>query len=352
MHARRGILQALLSAALFGAATPVSKALLDDFPPLVLAGVLYLGAALALAPRVLARRRRGAVVMPADAKNRMRLLGAVVFGGIVGPVALLAGLREAKAGSVAMWLNLETVATATLGVAFFREHLGRWTWTANVAVFGAGLLLAWEGGPSAWTGAALVACAAVCWGLDNNWTALIDGITPSDCTFWKGLVAGATNLALGLAVDGSPPSAAPWGIALALGAVSYGVSIALYIAAAQNIGAVRSQMVFATSPAFGAAGAALFLGEGFTPIQWTAAAMLTAANVLLLLDGHAHEHVHDEVEHEHEHRHEDGHHAHDHGPHHAPVAPGVVHTHVHTHGQLVHAHAHWPDLHHRHRHDA
>lgn len=350
MQSRRGIYQALLSAALFGAATPVSKPLLARFSPQTLAGLLYLGAALALAPRVIRRARTGAPVFPADPANRRRLAGAIVFGGILGPVALLMGLDLAKAASVAMWLNLETAATACLGVLFFREHLGKWTWTANAAVAAAGAMLAWEGGDAGWRGAALVAAAAVCWGLDNNWTALVDGVTASDCTFWKGLVAGATNLTLGLARDGAPPHGSWWWIALAVGAVSYGVSIALYIAAAQSVGAVRSQMIFAASPAFGVAGAALFLSEGFSGVQWAAAAILVGANVLLLLDRHAHEHVHEEAEHEHEHRHDDGHHDHLGDADHAGLAPSARHTHRHRHGRLVHSHAHWPDLHHRHTH--
>ena len=346
MSRRRGVLQALLSAALFGAATPVSKALLDAFSPQVLAGLLYLGAALVLAPRVWRRRRRGDAVFPTDARNRRRLLGAVVFGGVVGPVALLAGLAQAKAGSVAMWLNLETVATACLGVLLFREHLGRWTWVANGAVFGAGLLLAWEGGAAGWSGAALVAAAAVCWGLDNNLTALIDGIAPTDSTFWKGLVAGTVNLALGLVLDGAPPPATPWLLALLVGAASYGISITLYIAAAQSVGAVRSQMLFATSPAFGVVGAAVFLGGGLTTWQWVAAGVLLGANVLLLVEQHAHEHEHEPLVHDHEHTHDDGHHGHDH-----PDLPaGTRHSHPHRHARLVHAHAHWPDLHHRHEH--
>jgi len=60
-----------------------------------------------------------------DRANRIRLLGAVILGGICGPLALLFGLRMAAA-SVAMWLNLELVATALLGHFFFRDHLGRY----------------------------------------------------------------------------------------------------------------------------------------------------------------------------------------------------------------------------------
>jgi len=245
-----------------------------------------------------------------------------------------------------MWLTLETVATAVLGVLLFREHLGRWTWIGNLAVFGAGLLLAWEGGGAAWTGGLLVAGAAVCWGLDNNFTSLIDGITPTESTFWKGLTAGSTSLVLGVAIVGAPPLGGAWGTALAVGAISYGLSISLYIAAAQRVGAVRSQMLFATAPVFGIVGAALLLGEGLAGAQWVAAAILLVANTFLLLDQHSHEHLHEETTHEHAHRHDDGHHDHAH----AELTPRTQHSHPHRHVHTFHLHAHWTDLHHRHRH--
>src|SRR5262249_6561067 len=46
---RRAVLLALTSAALFGLATPVAKALLGSTHPFVLAGLLYLGAGLGIA---------------------------------------------------------------------------------------------------------------------------------------------------------------------------------------------------------------------------------------------------------------------------------------------------------------
>ena len=80
------ILWCLLSAALFGASTPAAKALLGSLSPLLLSGILYAGAALAVAPRAV-RGLRGR--RAADRRNLARLLGAVVFGGLVGPVLLL-----------------------------------------------------------------------------------------------------------------------------------------------------------------------------------------------------------------------------------------------------------------------
>ena len=191
---------AVLSAALFGAATPLSKLLLDDFTPFQLAGLLYLGAALGVAPTAW---RGGRPRLPArtDLRNRYRLFGAVVSGGIAGPVFLLLGLRSAEAASVSLWLNFELAATAVLGVLFFREQLGRLGWTGVATAFFGSTILAFDGGIAGARAACFVLIACVCWGLDNHLTALIDGITPSQSTFWKGLAAGVTNLAIGAMLD-------------------------------------------------------------------------------------------------------------------------------------------------------
>ena len=343
---RQGAVLALISAALFGVSTPLSKPLLDGLGPVLLASLLYLGAAGVLTPGVVRRFAREGTTLPKDRPNRLRLAGAVFFGGVLGPVLLLTGLAQAKAASVAMWLNLETVATAILGVTLFKEHLGRFAWAGNALVFVAGVLLAWEGGDAGWLAAALVAGAAACWGMDNNLTAVIDGLRPEESTFWKGLVAGTTNLGLAAVLGQLTAPSLDWAFALLLGAFAYGVSITLYIASAQTIGAVRSQMLFATAPVFGIAGAALWLGEGLGPLQVLAAALLVVANALWLVDEHGHSHSHAATRHEHWHRHDDGHHDHAH----AGVQEGAWHCHEHDHDAVEHAHPHLPDLHHRHTH--
>ena len=102
-----GLLSALASAVLFGAATPAAKRLLLDLTAFQLAGLLYLGAAIGIAPGALWQRGDRP---PLDAMNRRRLAGAVLFGGILGPVLLLLGLRSALAGSVSLLLNFEIAA--------------------------------------------------------------------------------------------------------------------------------------------------------------------------------------------------------------------------------------------------
>jgi len=339
----RAFIQALASAALFGIATPFSKTLLVGLQANQLAGLLYLGAALCLLPLVLCRRLAGQTIFPRDARNRRNLLGAVFFGGLVGPVLLLVGLEHALAASVSMWLNLEAVATAVLARLLFREHLGKWTWLGNLGVVAAGVLLGFNEGWSGWIGLACVAGAAVAWGLDNNFTAVIDGISPEDSTFWKGLIAGTTNLVIGLAFF-SWQIGGDWLWALLVGGLSYGASIALYIRAAHGLGATRSQMVFASAPFFGVLLSILWLGEGLSVLLIVAAVVMVGAIALMFLERHAHVHRHEALTHEHEHCHSDEHHEHAHED--SPASGS--HLHVHEHAPAVHSHPHWPDLHHRH----
>ena len=194
---RTPILWCLLAAVLFGAATPASKTLLGTLPPITLAGLLYLGAACAVLPFSF---QGGSAELRRDRANLGRLLGAVLLGGAVGPVLLLVGLSGAPAASVSLWLNLEVVTTAVLAWAFFREHLGARAWSAVAAVFLAGALLAAPSQVGSFRAAVMVALACLCWGVDNNLTALIDGFTPAQYTLAKGFAAGTVNLSLGLAL--------------------------------------------------------------------------------------------------------------------------------------------------------
>lgn len=341
----RGVWLGVLSVVLFGAAMPASKVLLADLQPFQLAGLLYLGAALAVLPMALPQQLLRAT-LGLHRQNRIRLLGAVVFGGIVAPVLILCALQRAPAGEVSLLLNLEIAATAALGFFFFHEHLhARESTSIAGIILGAALLSSQGTRPDSLAGlAALSAC--LCWGLDNNLTALIDGLTPAGVTLWKGLAAGIVNLVLGLALE--PFSASPGAIgrALLLGGISYGASLACYISAAQQLGATRAQTLFASAPFIGAGLAALFLGERIGAREAIAAAIFGASVFALLRARHEHWHEHEAIEHVHSHRHDDGHHFHGH----EGLDASVRHTHRHEHEAFEHAGSHWPDLHHRHKH--
>jgi drug/metabolite transporter (DMT)-like permease len=333
----------LVAALLFGASTPAAKTLLHSLGPFTLAGLLYLGAAIAVAPF---SGRGGSAALRRDPRQRRLLATTVIVGGGLGPVLLLAGLAAAPAASVSLWFNLEVVFTALIAGAFFRENLGARTLGAAALVFAGGALLAGPAGHASPGAVLCVALACLCWGFDNNLTAIVDGFTPAQITLAKGLGAGVVNLALGFVIEGKPSHPADAWPALAVGALGYGASIVLYVTGARQLGASRSQLIFATSPFLGVALAWTMLGEPVQPAQIAAAALMLGGIGLMLGARHEHEHTHEATTHTHAHRHDDGHHDHVH-----PELPaGVRHTHPHTHEPVTHRHPHVPDLHHRHGH--
>ncbi|MBA3008752.1 MAG: DMT family transporter [Proteobacteria bacterium] len=335
------VLAAFVSAILFGASTPIGKLLLQTLTPFQLAGLFYLGAAMGVLPFFVLGRTPVSLIVP-DRKNKFRLAGAICFGGILGPVLLLMGLQKGSGVSVSMWLNLELMATAVLGCLIFRDHLGRFGWLGVSGTIFASVLLSWNQGVIGVTSLLFVTGACICWALDNHLTALIDTITPSQSTFWKGLFAGTLNLIIAFVAEPYGTKVSTILSALLVGVFAYGFSISLYITAAQNLGTTRSQMIFATAPFFGVALSALVLKETISPVQMAAAFILALSLFTLFLDRHNHVHAHDPVRHKHWHHHEDDHHTHPHSEN------KKLHGHWHRHKKVSHAHPHWPDIHHRH----
>ncbi len=337
------ILWCLLSAALFGVATPLAKPLTQSVGPTLLAGLLYTGAAAFTLPRVVraGRWRR------ASNRSWLYLAGAAMFGGILGPIALLSGLLLAPAGAVSLWLTLETAATAVLARAFFKESLGNSGWAAVALVSTGSVLL--SDSLDAGVGAGLVALACLCWGLDNNLTSLIDEFSPDQTTLIKGLTTGATLIPIGLAFD-QRATIGEVSAALSIGALSYGLSLVLYVAGAQQLGATRSQLVFSSAPLFGLLPSVWLLEESLSWVHGAAAALMATGTWLAHRSDHAHPHVHHPLEHDHAHRHDDDHHQHTHRAEDPPPQFGW-HSHHHSHPHREHDHPHQPDLHHRHAHN-
>src|SRR5687767_8621131 len=103
---RTAIVYAVVSAALFGASTPLAKVLIRDLEPLLLAGLLYLGSGVGLAAWRATRRRAGARLRPGDWPW---LAAAIVCGGVGAPALLMFGLARLDGSTASLLLNLEAV---------------------------------------------------------------------------------------------------------------------------------------------------------------------------------------------------------------------------------------------------
>ena len=339
---RAAIAYALASAALFGASTPLAKLLVGDVPPLMLAGLLYLGSGIGLFAWRAIRRERPASLSRGELPW---LAGAIVAGGIAGPALLMYGLARSEASSASLLLNLEGVFTAAIAWVVFKENVDRRVFAGMLLIIAGGVALSWSGGPSA-SGAWLIAAACLAWGIDNNLTRRVSGGDAVTIAGLKGLAAGSVNLALGLSQGASFPAAPVWAAAAALGLVGYGISLVLFVIALRHLGTARTGAYFSVAPFFGAAIAFAVLPESASAAFWIAALLMAAGVWLHVSERHEHAHVHEQLKHSHEHVH-DEHHRHEH----AFAWDGrEPHSHEHEHGGLRHSHPHYPDLHHRHHH--
>ena len=333
---RNGWLWCALAAVLFGAATPATKLIVDNVGSVALAGLLYLGAAAAVAPFALREQRSAAT-----GRHRGRLFLAVGIGGGIAPVLLVLALARTPAGTVSLYLNLELVATAVIARVFLQEHIGRRAGLGIVIVVLGGVILAGTSSAGIATGALLVTATCVCWGIDNAITASLDSYTPSQITLVKGLVAGAVNLLLGVALDGAPPLRYVLA-ALAIGAIGYGMSITMWITGARLVGAARGQVIFALAPFIGAVLAWPVNGDRLSTTTVIASTISLAGVLVVATSHHGHRHAHAVLEHAHPIDPND--------PHHRPCAIEVLAGTLHRHHALTHEHEHLPDIHHRHTH--
>jgi drug/metabolite transporter (DMT)-like permease len=320
--------------------------LLGDVHPVLLAGLLYGGSGLGLS---LARLSRGgAGEAPLTRRDAPWLAGAVVAGGILGPVLLLVGLRGTPASGGSLLLNLEGVFTALLAWFVFHENFDRRIAAGMLLIVAGGVVLGWPSGagPGFTRGALAIAAACLCWAVDNNLTQRVSGGDPVQVAAIKGGVSSAFNVGVALALGATWPSPLVVGLSLLVGFVGYGVSLALFVVALREVGTARTGAYFSVAPFVGAVASLALLGEPLRPALALAGLLMAAGVWLHISERHEHQHRHEALVHSHRHVH-DEHHRHAHAPGDPEDEP---HTHEHLHEPVLHTHPHYPDLHHRHAH--
>jgi len=304
-----GVQAGLGAAILFGAGTPLAKLLLGSVSPWMLAGLLYIGSGAGLGLyRLVARRRRVRLART----EVLPLLGAIGFGGVLGPVLLLFGLANMPATGASLLLNAEGVFTALLAWFVFKENFDRRIALGMLAIVAGAVVLSIPTGAqlgTVWPSLAILA-ACLCWGIDNNLTRMVSTTDATWLAAVKGGVAGPVNLVIALLLGAQLPALPSIAGAMAVGFFAYGVSLVLFIVAMRHLGAARAGAYFSIAPFFGAL-LAVALGAGVTATLLIAAALMAVGVWLHLTERHEHEH---------------------------------------SHGDLVHTHPHYPDAEHRHEH--
>jgi drug/metabolite transporter (DMT)-like permease len=345
---KHSLIYVIISASLFGSSTPIAKLLVEDIPPVILAGILYLGAFLGLFVLHVSKR-----ILNIEKKIHLKkpdipwLAGAILTGGVLGPICLMTGLTLVSGFTASLLLNLEGIATALIAILFFKEYTGKRFWLVLCCMTLAGIFLTWDPNLGQFNvrGPIFVVLAMIFWGLDNNLTRKISDKDPSFIAMLKGLIGGIISISVafyfGMRISLN------WTIffALLLGAFSYGVSLIFFIRALQGLGAARTGAFFTLGPFIGAIVSILLLNEWIGWVMYPGTGLMIIGVLLIVSESHSHKHKHERLTHEHYHWHDDGHHLHKH----RKKIRGH-HIHEHSHDEVIHVHSHWPDTHHRHSH--
>jgi drug/metabolite transporter (DMT)-like permease len=339
---------AILSAALFGISPVLCKMLIGDMSPALLAGLLYLGSGIGLQLLMFCQHRNAVRELgQISLRSRFKLLGAVISGGVFAPLCLTYGIKYGTASEVTLLLNLETVATTLISWLIFKEYIGPRVWTGKLLILTAASIIVFrmEGDIALSLSGFLVVFACIFWGVDNNLTRDVEELPATVLAGLKGLGAGIFTTVAALIFSSGEASGLQIGGALTIGALSYGLSLVLFVEALRRIGSARTATFFAIGPFIGTLLSVVLLGERPPAPYWLAAALMLGGVCILYREKHRHQHTHEAITHHHRHFH-DEHHQHPH----KGMGSEEPHDHIHAHEPITHIHGHWPDIHHRHGH--
>lgn len=167
----KSIFFAILAALLYAVSSPISKLLLVEIPPTLMAGFLYLGAGVGMSILRAIRNKKSSKIKEAKlARNEMPYIISMVLLDILAPILLMVGLKITAPANVSLLNNFEIVATALIALIIFNESISRRLWTAIGLITLSSIILSVEdiSSFSFLLGSILVLGACISWGIENN----------------------------------------------------------------------------------------------------------------------------------------------------------------------------------------
>ena len=254
MSKHLSILWAILAAALYAVNAPVSKLLLQEATPTMMAAMLYLGAGIGMLLLGMARQQLkiGKNEQKLTRKDLPFAVGMIVLD-IAAPICLMIGLTSTTSANASLLNNFEIVATSVIALLVFKEAIGKRLWLAIGLITLSSAILSMEDASSLHfsTGSLFVLLACICWGFENNCTRMMSQSDPLEIVVLKGFSSGLGSLVIAFVVGEQIPPLRLILCALLLGFVSYGLSIFFYVYAQRKLGAATTSAYYAISPFIG-----------------------------------------------------------------------------------------------------
>lgn len=277
------ILFAVLAALFYSLNAPLAKVLLSDMDSTMMAALLYLGAGIGMLILSLVRKVRGGEGMETSlTKKDLPYTAAMIVLDIAAPISLMAGLATTNSESVSLLNNFEIVATSLIALLIFKERIRLRLAFAIVLITIASMLLSFEdiSSLSFSPGSILTLLASIFWGFENNCTRMLSKKDPLEIVMVKGFGSGLGALLVALILGCRLPSLNAALASLALGFVSYGLSIFFYVYAQRYLGASKTSAYYAISPFLGVLLSLLIFKEIPDASFWIALAIMAVGTYL------------------------------------------------------------------------
>ena len=126
--------------------------------------------------------------------------------------------------------------------------------------------------------------ATLCWGLENNCTRKISDKSTYEIVVLKGVFSGGGSFLIAMIIGEQFPDIKYILLAMALGFVSYGLSIFLYIRAQRDLGAAKTSAYYAVAPFVGAFLAFVINGEKLTWLYFAALVLMLIGSAFVVYD--------------------------------------------------------------------
>ena len=293
-----GYMAVIASAFLFGIGTTINKLLLEYMSPALIVGVTYLIGGFVLGCSSLLPRTAKLtswLKVPERTKTEFVwrdlavLMMIVLSGAVIAPYLFMLGLNNTTAVNAALLGNTESLFTIGIAFIFLGERgslkdyaamllliLGAVVLTTNLSFRELNIL-----GPL--FGNLLVIGGCLFWGIDNNLSRLVTvKRSLPQLGSVKGILGGSIMLVI--AVFGGLrfiPNPLTIIYAVVVGVFSVGLSLLLFLFSLQEMGAMRTGVIFSTSSFFGAVSAFLILHESISLVQILAGLVMLFAIYVL-----------------------------------------------------------------------
>lgn len=280
------IIFAILSSALYAINIPLSKLLLNDTPPTMMASYLYLGAGLGVGILFLLTKNKENKNSEKYTKKDLKYVIGMIILDIIAPILLMFGLLDSASSNASLLNNFEIVCTSLIALFIFKEQISKKMWIAIILITISSFVLSFNDITTfklSW-GAIYVLLATLCWGLENNCTRNLANKNVYSVVTIKGIFSGLGSLIVALVLKEQFPDFIYIVLAMILGFIAYGLSIFFYILAQGEIGASKTSAYYSVAPFIGALLSFIILKESLSITYFIGLLIMIIGTIIVIKD--------------------------------------------------------------------